>query len=44
MAKCLDCGKNFKVNRVTHKYCSKKCKFRAWAKKHPRVSLNEGIS
>ena len=35
--KCLDCEIKFQVKRKWQKYCSKLCKFRAWAKLNPRV-------
>ena len=36
---CIECNLKFKVYRPKHKYCSGLCKFRAWAKKNPRVKL-----
>ena len=34
---CEDCGDKKPLTRKGKKYCSTKCKFRAWAKLHPRV-------
>lgn len=34
---CEDCSSRFEVKRKWQKYCSRKCKFRYWAKMNPRV-------
>lgn len=37
-SKCSDCGETFLLYRTWQRYCSRLCKYRAWAKIHrPRV-------
>ena len=40
---CSDCGGKFEQYRAWQKFCCKLCKFRAWAKEHPRVKSKESI-
>lgn len=35
--RCNDCGSRFVVRRKWQKFCTKTCKFRAWAKLNPRI-------
>jgi endogenous inhibitor of DNA gyrase (YacG/DUF329 family) len=34
---CRECGVVFVQSRKDRWYCSRKCKFKAWAKEHPRI-------
>jgi len=36
---CLHCTKNFKTFNERKVYCNAKCKWRAWAKTHPRIAM-----
>lgn len=40
---CEECGRELVVNpQWPHKrYCNAKCQTRAWAKRHPRVTIEE---
>lgn len=33
---CLECNKEFRTKRRNKKYCSDKCRNKAWIKLHPR--------
>lgn len=35
---CASCNKPFKVIRKWQKFCSNKCRFIFWDKKHPRTN------
>lgn len=37
MKSCPECNIKFSYRRRNRIYCSEKCKFRAWAKNHPRL-------
>ena len=37
VVKCRECGGEFTETRRDRLYCKKACKFRAWARLHPRV-------
>ena len=38
-SKCEQCLESFQVKRKWQRYCSRKCKFKAWAKMNPRVKM-----
>jgi hypothetical protein len=38
---CADCEGGFTPRKQTQKYCSAKCRFRAWSKDNPRVTYKD---
>ena len=36
---CPECKSRFYKGRKDKKFCSRKCYFRDWARKHPRIKI-----
>jgi endogenous inhibitor of DNA gyrase (YacG/DUF329 family) len=39
LSTCPECRKRFVLNRKGKVFCSARCKFANWSKKHPRVGV-----
>lgn len=37
----LTCDKVFKTNRANKIYCDDSCKFRSWARRNPRIKIED---